>query len=55
MTPAQRVRRYLDSVAPAIPTTDNDRHKPRPPWTPAPEPLVPMLRDILAALEEKET
>lgn len=51
MTPAQRLNAWLDSVGDSVPATEADRHKPRPPFTPTPEPLVPLLRDVAAALE----
>lgn len=52
MTLAERVRTYLDTVGEPIPTTDADRYKARPPWTDAPEAVIPLLREVLPALEE---
>lgn len=48
---AARVRAYIDAYGPAIPTSDTERHKPRPPWPAPPEPIIPLLRDVLEELE----
>lgn len=49
-----RLAAYLDTVGDPIPTTDADRYKPRPPWTAPPEPLIPLLRDTVAYIDELE-
>lgn len=54
MTLVERTRNMLASLGETVVVADSDRHKPRPAFTPPPEPLGPYLRDVLAALEECE-